>query len=69
MVRRARSTQISQKMKDGGASPHFRHMHVGVLTRFALTVFVFCLSVLGCLTLLGDPPHPQELKFRHVAHT
>jgi len=43
-------------------------MNVGGLTRFRLTVFKFYLSVLGCLTLLWDPPHPQELKVRHVAH-
>jgi len=43
-------------------------MIVGGVTRFRLTVFNFYLSVLGCLTLLWDPPHPQELKVRHVAH-
>jgi len=35
---------------------------------FRLTVFKFYLSVLGCLTLLWDPPHPQELNLGHVAH-
>jgi len=68
MGRKARSPQISQKIGDGGASTHFRHVNVGGLTRFTLTVFVFCLSVLGCVTLLWDPPHSQEVKFRHMAH-
>jgi len=43
-------------------------MIVGGLILFKLTVFKFYLSVLGCLTLLWDPPYPQELKSRHVAH-
>ena len=67
MGRKARSPQICQKMRDGGASPHCRPMNVRGLNRFTLTVIVFWLSVLGCVTLLWDPPHPKGLKFRHVA--
>jgi len=68
MGRSSGSPQIGEKMGDGGASPHFSRMNVRGLVRFRLTVFKFYLSVLGCLTLLWDPPHPQELKLRHVAH-
>jgi len=58
MGRSSGSPQIGEKRGDSGASPHFSRMNVGGLTRLRLSVFKFYLSVLGCLTLLCDPPRP-----------